>query len=352
MKHKQTISGHIGIFLSILLVVIALVVAFVLVVRHQADSSSSNKDTDAIEEVALELKGLSFSPKSLSGSNISDFFEKAEVLDGAVTWAGDWNDLSKSSGGPSLVVSKSGKAGLVPITIATTHTDAGQGKVVAIRQLTDTQTENYVRMVADFAADNKPTYMGLGIEVNRIYESSASDYQWFVELFNKSVSAIHQASPSSKVFTTFQLERLKGLEGGLFGGQNDENANNWNLLNDFGSADLLGFTSYPGLIFHSPSDMPGDYYSSITAHTSKPILFSELGWPAGDVVTGWNSTPELQRQFVVRFFELSVGIESHVNVWSFLYDPETVVPFNTMGLFSAEGTKRDAWKEFINSGKK
>ena len=320
--------------------------AFVFVVRRQADTSSSSKDADAIEEVAVELKGLSFSPKSLSGSNISDFFEKAEVLDGAVTWAGDWNDLSKSSGGPSLVISKSEKAGLLPITIATTHTDAGQGKVKAIRPLTNEQTESYAQMAADFAADNKPTYMGLGIEVNRIYESSISDYQWFVGLFNKSVLAIHDASADTKVFTTFQLERLKGLKGGLFGGQNDENVNDWNLLNDFSSADLLGFTSYPGLIYHSPVDMPSDYYSSITTHTSKPVLFSELGWPSGDVATGWNSTSELQRQFVARFFELTVGVESRVNVWSFLYDPETVVPFNTMGMFSSGGTERAAWQVY------
>ena len=351
MKRKRNISGHISIVLSILLVVAVLVAALIFVARRQANSPGNGESIETTEEVASELKGLSFSPKSLSGPNISDFFDKAEILKGAVTWAGDWNDLSKSSGGPSLVVSKTKKAGLVSITIATTHTDAGQGKVKAIRPLTDSQTESYAQYAADFAAENKPAYMGLGIEVNRIYESSASDYQWFVNLFNKSVSAIHAASPSTKIFTTFQLERLKGLKGGLFGGKNDESSNNWNLLNDFSTADALGFTSYPSLIYHSPSDMPSDYYTSIIAHTSKPILFSELGWPAGEVATGWNSTPALQRQFVTRFFELTSSFISRVNVWRFLYDPETVVPFNTMGMFTPEGTERSAWQEFINAKK-
>ena len=351
MKHNRNISGHISIVFPILLVVAALTAAFMFVAKRHANTLGSNEKTISAEEVAGELKGLSFSPKSLSGSNISDYFDKAEVLNGAVTWAGDWNDLSKKSGGPSLVVPKSKKANLVPITMATTHTDAGQGNVKAIRPLTDSQTESYAQYAADFAAENKPAYIGLGIEVNRIYESSTSDYQWFVNLFNKSASAIHAASPGTKVFTTFQLERLKGLKGGLFGGKNDENANNWNLLNDFSAADALGFTSYPSLIYHSPADMPSDYYTSITAHTSKPILFSELGWPAGDVATGWNSTPELQQQFVARFFELTSSFKSRVNIWSFLYDPETVVPFNTMGLFSSDGTERPAWQAFINAKK-
>jgi hypothetical protein len=336
--------------LLLIAVTIALVGGFVVVARRQF-KEMRDKDNINAEKIDSKLKGLSFSPNSLSGSNISDFFDKANVLDGAVTWAGDWNDLAKKSGGPSLVISKSKKADLVPIAIATTHTDAGQGKVKAIRLLTNTQKESYIQATVDFVAENKPLYIGLGIEVNRIYESSVSDYQWFVDLFNKSVAAIHTASPSTKVFTTFQLERLKGLKGGLFGGQNDENANNWNLLNDFGAADLLCFTSYPGLIYHLPTDMPSDYYASITNHSSKPILFSELGWSAGYVATGWNSTPLLQQQFVVKFFELTSTLESQANIWSFLYDPETVVPFNTMGMFSSDGTERPAWQEFINAKK-
>lgn len=350
MKLKHNQAGHFVMVVLLIILAAALVGGFVLVAKRQLGSVANN-GVATTKEIGSELKGLSFSPKSFGGSGITDFFDKAKLLEGAVTWAGDWQNIANKSGGPSLVISKSESNDLLPITIVGTHTDAGQGIVKAIRPLTDTLKTSYVQNVTDFATSEKPAYMGLGIEINRIYESSVMDYQWFVDLFNKSVLAIRAASPDTKVFTTFQLERIKGLKGGLFGGQNNEAANNWSLLDDFGSADLFGFTSYPGLIYHSPADIPSEYYTSITAHTSKPILFSELGWPAGDVATGWNSTPVQQQQFVSRFFELTKAIESQVNIWSFLYDPETVVPFNTMGLYSSEGTERAAWQEFLNSKK-
>lgn len=341
-------SGFFGTALLVLIIVGIVLAVFVTLIRQRSPSNEAPLvAAPAVSESSL--KGLSFSPKSYGAEGINDFFAKAKQINGAVTWAGDWQDLGKSSGGPNLVFTQAKKNNLTPIAIATTHRDIGQGKVTAIRPLTATQIQSYSQLAQDFASANKPAYLGLGIEVNRIFENSPADYQLFVELFNKTVTAVHSVSPDTKVFTTFQLERLRGLRGGLYGGKNDASINDWGLLDDFSSADTLGFTSYPGLIYHSPSEIPDDYYQIVAQHTSKPVIFSELGWQAQTVAAGWESSPAMQEQFVKRFFSLTESLNPRVNIWSFLYDPNTAVPFNSMGLYTSDGAARSAWQEFLGT---
>jgi hypothetical protein len=139
--------------------------------------------------------------------------------------------------------------------------------------------------------------MALGVEVNLLYESSPTDFQTFVSFFNATRTAIRAASPGTAVFTIFQLEKMKGLDGGLFGGMNDTADAEWGLLSDFGSSDLAGFTTYPGLIYHSASSMPSDYYGEIARHTQKPIAFTEVGWQSGSL-PGWGNNETSQASFV------------------------------------------------------
>ena len=116
-----------------------------------------------------------------------------------------------------------------------------------------------------------------------------------MSLFNQAAIAIHQASPNTQFFTSFQLERLSGLRGGLYGGTNNLHTNNWSLLDDFSAADLLAFTSYPEIIYRTPSEIPLDYYQTIADHTAKPIAFTELGWPAADEAVGITGSKQIQR---------------------------------------------------------
>jgi hypothetical protein len=139
--------------------------------------------------------------------------------------------------------------------------------------------------------------MALGVEVNLLYESSPTDFQTFVSFFNATRTAIRAASPGTAVFTIFQLEKMKGLDGGLFGGMNDTADAEWGLLSDFGSSDLAGFTTDPGLIYHSASSMPSDYYGEIARHTQKPIAFTEVGWQSGSL-PGWGNNETSQASFV------------------------------------------------------
>lgn len=70
--------------------------------------------------------------------------------------------------------------------------------------------------------------------------------------------AIKSASPTTTVFTIFQLERMAGMQGGLYGGNNNASTE-WSLLAKF-KMDAVGFTTYPDLVFKDPTDIPANFY--------------------------------------------------------------------------------------------
>ncbi len=183
-----------------------------------------------------------------------------------------------------------------------------------------------------------------------LYEKSFADLDAFVQLYNQVYDAVKSTSPNTQVFTTFQLEKMKGLGGGLFGGTNSPDASEWNLLDRFSKLDLVAFTTYPGLIYKVPSEIPSDYYSEIQQHTNKKVAFTEIGWHSNASPTGWESSAAEQAQFVTTFFDLTANLgNKEIAIWSFLYDQNTAPPFNSMGLFNADGNAKPAWNNWINA---
>jgi hypothetical protein len=179
-------------------------------------------------------------------------------------------------------------------------------------------------------------------------EKSPEDFEKFVRLFAGTYDAVKQKSPDTKVFTIFQLEHVKGLKGGLYGGVNDPAAADWALIDRFPKADLVGFTTYPGLIYKDPSGIPADYYVEIRNHTSKPVAFTEIGWQSEAWPAGWESGDVEQAAFVTRFFELTGSLDKEMAIWSFLYDPAAPKPFDSMGLIKKDGTVRPSWNAWID----
>src|SRR3989344_510352 len=175
------------------------------------------------------LKGVSLSPKSFQGQDFTDFFSKAKEAGSIVTWAGDWNELG-SDGGPKVVAELSKTYGYEPLIQAQFFTQSS-GKL--LRPLDAATKESYKQSIASFAAKYKPKYIGIGIEVNMLYEKSPAGFDEFVSFYSEVYDAVKKASPSTKVFTIFQLERMKGLHGGLFGGENDVAKAEWQLLEKF-----------------------------------------------------------------------------------------------------------------------
>lgn len=290
------------------------------------------------------LKGVSLSPRSFESDDFADFFVKAGEAGQIVTWAGDWNELSNMvSGAPRVLMELASGYGLLPVIEAQFFSQS-TGRL--LRPLTAETRKDYDGYAAAFAREFKPPYLGLGIEVNILHEKAPADFDAFVALFGEVYDAVKAESPETKVFTVFQLERMKELGGGLFGGENDPAAAQWALLHRFPKLDLVAFTTHPLLVYKSPADIPADYYSAIRAHTQKPVAFTEVGWSSGTEPAGWESSEAEQAEFARRFFELAAPCGPEMAVWSFMYDVRTVVPFNSMGLRRGDGTARPAWDEW------
>ena len=290
------------------------------------------------DEPSGTLKGVSLSPRSSSAADFTGFFQEAERAGDIVMWAGDWNEVQIDKGAPAVVTGLATTYGYIPLIEATFH-DSGQ----LLRPLNEENKQIYRSKALAFAQEYQPRYLGLGIEVNSVYIKSPTDFEGFVPFYNEVYDAVKKVSPGTKVFTVFQLERMKGLT--LW--EIEETEAHWELIDRFKS-DLVVFTTYPGLFYLDPSAMPEDHYTEILSHTTRPIAFTEIGWHSEASPQGWESSEQEQAEFIETFFRLTKDIDVKIAIWSFMYDPEIIEPFRSMGLRRDDGTARPAWAAWLN----
>jgi hypothetical protein len=88
-----------------------------------------------------------------------------------------------------------------------------------------------------------------------------------------------------------QLERMKGLT--LW--EIEETESHWDVIDRF-KTDLVAFTTYPGLYYRNPSDIPEDHYAKIKNYTTKPIAFTEIGWHSAASPTSLESSEQERAQ--------------------------------------------------------
>ncbi len=321
---------------TLLKAVIASLVAFVLVAAAALVALNQNHGTGGIPE---PYKGVALTPRSFQGEDFSEFLELQGEIGEVVSWAGDWAELGEEDGTPAVLVGLADANHYIPVVEAQIF-DASTGAL--LRPLNDANKARYVEWAGDFCAEYEPPYLALGIEINILHEKSQTDYETFVDLFAETYDSVKAVSPDTEVFTIFQYERLKGLKGGLFGGENG--SGEWELLDDFPDADLAGFTTYPCLVYRDPAEIPSDYYSIIDESTDKRIAFTEVGWHASAEPAGWVSDGGEQARFVRRFFDIAVHDNTEMAVWAFMFDhPGAPVPFDSMGLRTQAGEARQSW---------
>ena len=293
------------------------------------------------------LKGVSISPRSGSVGDFLAFYAEADSAGDLKTWAGDWVELGIPNGPPAQTVLNGPTYHYTPVLIAQFFT---QGTGELLRPLHDSTKQVYKNYAASFAQTYQPPYMAFGIEINMLYEHSPADFNDYVAFFPDVYDTVKLHSPETVVFTIFQLEKMKGLNGGLFGGINDTTNTTWFLLDQFPDADYIGITTYPCLVFQDPSIIPADYYTSVSNHTSKPIAITEMGWHTQASPAGWESSEAEQAAFVARFFDISDVSTLEFVIWSFLYDPDTNESvFGTIGLKDrTTGLAKQAWPVWVN----
>lgn len=216
---------------------------------------------------------------------------------------------------------------------------------------------NFKKMVTDFAETYKPAYLFLGNETNAYYVThTQTEWDNWISEFEECYDSIKTVSPKTIVYTTFQLEKLKGL--GIKTGTTypEQSA----ILQDHlasGKIDAFGFTSYPYLQYDAPADIPDTYYSSLLADVGdKKVIYSELGWIA-TTVAAYQGSEALQADFIDRFFLLNEATiasgQFEAAIWLFLYDYTDytgIEAFTDVGLRNNSGNiirAADArWQEF------
>ncbi|WP_435358222.1 hypothetical protein [Haloarchaeobius sp. DFWS5] len=307
---------------------------------------SDESEAEPTGRAAAQL-GVSLSPRSYGETDFVSFFELAAEMGSVVRWGGRWDDLAESDSGPGVVAGLAEQYDYDPVFEVNVF-DASTGE--AHRPLTEENREEYVYIASEFAAEHRPPYLGLGVEANILWENDPDEFDRFVQLFEATKAAVASVSPETTVSVGFQLERLRGLQGGLFGGENDPSLAAWDLIDRFPSADLVGFTTYPGLIYKAPDEIPDDYFDAIPAHVDRRVAITETGWSAGTVASGWESSEAEQAQFVERLLADTAPLDLQLLLWSFMYDQAAVPPaFEGMSLRRDDGTPRPAWDDWTEA---
>jgi len=313
-----------------------LALAIILGACSQPSADRELMKKDALLANQRPLKGVSISPKSYSQDDFLSFMAMVDETQDMLTWAGDWQllDLDGESP-PKTIMELSNEFAYVPVVLAG-HYIQSSGEL--FRPFDDATQEVYEDLALRFVETYKPAYFGMGVEINIFAEKNPAEFERFVPFYNDLYASIKEISPATQVFTVYQLEAMKGLA--MWG--IEAYTPQWEMLDLF-AVDLAVFTTYPGLFYIDPAEMPEDHYTEILEHTTRPVAFAEIGWHSAPSPQGWESSEAEQAQFLEKFFTLTDGLEIDFLVWSFLFDPASIEPFDSMGLFRADGSARPAW---------
>lgn len=309
---------------------------------------SINKEQTTIKVFSDEepfQKGITLTPQGFSFEEFPRFLNRTDEIGKIITWTGAYSDLLIDGSGPDVLMKLKETKDIKPILIFSCFSSGTE--FTTLPPLSTQETEIHDALMA-FVTEYKPQYIGLGNEINILYEKSPEDFERYVTLFNSYYDEIKQVSPETNIFVVFQLERIKGLKGGLFGGADDITQNDFTVMDRFVKADFFAFTSYPGLIYKTPQEIPTTYYSDIATTTDKSIIFSEIGWSSGETPAGWESNETEQANFIDIFWQLNQDLQPKFVIWNFMYDQEVTEPFNQMGLVSRSDTEKIGWERFLS----
>jgi len=195
--------------------------------------------------------------------------------------------------------------------------------------------EAWVGEARSLAEKFSPEYLSLGNEVNDYFLLHPSELDPYLSLVSEAYSAVKRVSPQTKILVVLSYNHLL-------------QENQWDLLTLLENrVDLIGLTTYPYQVFASPEDLPEDYYLRLSRYTRKPLAFTEIGWSS----TGTSDENE-QARFLLRFLELTKGMELEMVNWLFLHDTTlTGIPASiahpetgTVALKRVDGTEKEVYR--------
>jgi hypothetical protein len=199
--------------------------------------------------------------------------------------------------------------------------------------------KRWVEEAREIAREFQPAYLSLGNEVNDYFYLNPDDLPGYLSLLDEAYREIKTNSPDTKVLVVCSYTHLIDYA-------------QWELLGTLEEhVDLIGLTSYPWKHFDSPNAINPDYYTRLKAYLSKPIAFTEIGWPS----TG---SEKEQADFLVRFLELTESIDLELVNWLFLHEMDVTQGFGqgvfspetgTIALKQTDGTPKEVYRIWVET---
>lgn len=305
--------------------------------------------------------GLSSLPPELTEESYAETFELAasagEVI--LIQHTPPWQDMLAGGLSDDTVQTTQRETGLaqeygLDVFVAIDPTDASTGR----RQLAnlpselsgagfaDEQVRRAFIAYAQYVAENyQPKYLALGVEINSYQHQHPEDFERFVILYHEAYQAVKELSPETLVFPTFQLEEIQGLLP-----VDDPYPTQWHLISRFEPRlDLLAVSSYAGLLYTEPAEIPDAYFIQLASYTDRPIAISGMGYPSGTEANGTDRTAEEhQATFLRRALDSAQQLDMPLVVWFLGRDPTFTgePPFDrlqSIGLRRQDGTAKPAW---------
>jgi len=298
--------------------------------------------------------GLVPTPKSAQGTTFEDltaaYEEAGNISEVSMVWPassgiGQYDQLNQSR--VITAVRVYGLKPVVTLNFATMRQVPGKGIQYVIdapagvnANLSDPEFRRlWVDEARKIAQEFRPEYFSLGNEINDYFYLHPEELDAYLSLYDEARSAIKNVSPETKVFVVFSYNHLI---------ENDQ----WDMIETFSNrSDLIGLTTYPAAGFDAPGDIPTDYYTRLNNHTDKPTAFTEIGWPS----SGTGSEDE-QAEFLVRFLELTEGMDLEMVNWLFLHEPQLTgiaasisqPGTSTVSLKNADGTRKKIYALWLD----
>jgi hypothetical protein len=212
--------------------------------------------------------------------------------------------------------------------------------------------EAFLRYTRYVAANYKPLFLALGVEVNSYAAANPEDFGNFVSLYAEAYDAVKALSPDSVVFPTFQLEEMHGLlpPGGARSPQ-------WNVITQFDPRiDLIALSTYPHLVFSDPARIPQEYLSRAQRYADAPVAIAEMGYSSA-AGAGEADGEQSQTIFLDRMLSDAERLEMPLAVWFVGQDPtySGAPPFDQLsglGLLRTDASEKAAWQSWREASDK
>lgn len=214
----------------------------------------------------------------------------------------------------------------------------------------DELQRTYLAYVRYMAANYRPDYMALAVEVNWLAGGNPQEFQRFLPVYERAYDTVKEVSPETKVFVSFQYEELLGELPW------NPHQPDWALLERFGDRlDAFAISTFPSLLDRPIQNLPSSYYGQIRDHTDLPIVVLDMGYSSGPGAAGINAGGEAeQAQFLRRVLGAADQLQMELLIWFVAADPTYVLEppldsYASVGLRGSSGEPKAAWDIWVQS---